>query len=97
MPNLAALRAAVFKLFAKNRWGHNMPPSSARVKRPSNHVIGLACKLSYEYAVQISGTWFRALCIHIPIHQVIEISFSYHLIYDHFNFKIHSLWRSGVR
>ena len=32
MPNLAALRAAVLKLFAKNRWGHNMPPSSARVK-----------------------------------------------------------------
>ena len=33
MPNLAALRAVVFKLFAKNRWGgQNMPlPSSARV------------------------------------------------------------------
>ena len=29
---MAALRAAVLKLFAKNRWGgHNMPPSSARV------------------------------------------------------------------
>ena len=36
MPNLAALRATVFKLFAKNRWGHNMPPSSARVKPFSN-------------------------------------------------------------
>ena len=31
MPNLVVLRAAVFKLFAKNRWGQNLPPSSARV------------------------------------------------------------------
>ena len=33
MPILAALRAAVFKLFAKNRWGgQNLPtPSSTRV------------------------------------------------------------------
>ena len=28
---MAALRAAVFKLFAKNRWGHNMPPPPVRV------------------------------------------------------------------
>ena len=26
MLNLAALRAAVFKLFEKNRWGQNLPP-----------------------------------------------------------------------
>ena len=31
MPHLAALRAAAFKLFAKNRWGQDLPPSSARV------------------------------------------------------------------
>ena len=34
MPNLAALRAAIFLLFSKNRWGAHMcpPPGRARVK-----------------------------------------------------------------
>ena len=39
MPNLAALRGVVFKLFAKNRWGHNMPPpSSARVNKTNDFI-----------------------------------------------------------
>ena len=33
MPNLAALRAAIFLLSAKNRWGGTyVPPGRARVK-----------------------------------------------------------------
>ena len=32
MPNLAALRAAIFKLFAKNRWGQNLPPVRVLVR-----------------------------------------------------------------
>ena len=42
MPNLAALRAAIFLLSAKNRWGGGgtyVPPPAVRGLRPSLHYV----------------------------------------------------------
>ena len=55
MPKTAALRAAVFKIFGKNRWGggENLPPpSNARVKENENFACSCRSFMTSYYSIR---------------------------------------------